>query len=116
MCSPKWLGGLGLRHSVLFGMAMAAKLYWRWCLEHDQLWANIFSHMHLREIMKEEISRYPLVQKGSVIWNTLKKGVALIKDGLFWICERGEEALFWLDSLDGFHPITSQYLNLMILS
>lgn len=44
---PKQLGGLGLGHSILFGMALAAKLYWRWCVEQDQLWAKILSHKYL---------------------------------------------------------------------
>ena len=38
-----------------------------------------------------------------MIWNTLKFGAQLVKDGLFWICHSGSQALFWLDSWDG-HP------------
>ena len=33
VCSPKRFGGLGLRQSFLSGTALAAKLYWRWCVE-----------------------------------------------------------------------------------
>lgn len=51
-----------------------------------------------------------------MIWGTLKKGVALIKEGLFWICYKGEEAMFWSDSWDGYTPILRQYPNLEALS
>ena len=50
-----------------------------------------------------------------MIWDTLKKGAMLIKDGLFWICKRGSEAQFWSDSCDGFPPIISQFPNLAVL-
>ena len=50
-----------------------------------------------------------------MIWDTLKKGAKLIKDGLFWICRRGAKAQFWSDSWDGYPPITSQFPNLGIL-
>lgn len=33
VCSPKPFGGLGLRQSLLSGTALAAKLYWCWCVE-----------------------------------------------------------------------------------
>jgi hypothetical protein len=92
VCSPKQYGGLGLRQSALIGEALAAKLYWRWCNEQDKSWAKIISHKYLPEISPIDISRYPLVGKGSSLWDTLKKGAMLIKDGLFWIYKRGEAA------------------------
>lgn len=33
VCSLRQFGGLGLRQSSLTGEALAAKLYWRWCVE-----------------------------------------------------------------------------------
>ena len=54
----------------------------------------ILSQKYLLGILPLDISRYPLGGKGSVIWHTLKKGAKLIKDGLFWICNNGEEAQF----------------------
>lgn len=55
------------------------------------------------------------MQKGSVILEMLKKYAKLIKEGLFWICNRGFEALFQFDSWDGFSPIMSRYPNLQDL-
>lgn len=46
VCSPKRFGGLGLRQSLLSGIALAAKLYWRWCVEQDRVWARILSHKY----------------------------------------------------------------------
>ena len=116
VCSPKRFGGLGLRQSFLSGTALAAKLYWRWCVEQDRVWTRILSHKYFFGIPQNDIPRYSLVGKGSMIWNTLKKGAALIKGGLFWICKSGIEAQFWHDSWDGYPPIVSQYPHLSILS
>ena len=95
VCSPKRFGGLGLRQSFLSGTALAAKLYWRWCVEQDRVWTRILSHKYFFGIPQNDIPRYSLAGKGSMIWNTLKKGAALIKGGLFWICKSGIEAQFW---------------------
>ena len=75
----------------------------------------ILSQKYLSRIPHLDISRYPLGGKGSVIWDTLKKGAKLIKDGLFWICKSGAEAQFWLNSWDGYPPIISQFPNLVLL-
>ena len=51
-----------------------------------------------------------------MIWNTLKKGAALIKGGLFWICKGGTVAQFWYDAWDGYPPMVTQYPHLRILA
>ena len=96
-----------MRQSVLTGEALVAKLYWRWCIEQDKVWAMVLSQKYLPGIPHLDISRYPLGGKGSVIWDTLKKGAKLIKDGLFWICKSGPEAQFWSGSWDGYPTIIS---------
>ena len=53
--------------------------------------------------------------KGSCVWNTLKKGTQLIKEGLFWICNGGSDALFWQDSWDGHSPMISSFPQLQPL-
>ncbi|XP_059066340.1 uncharacterized protein LOC131061549 [Cryptomeria japonica] len=116
VCSPKRFGGLGLRQSLLSGIALAAKLYWRWCVEQDRVWARILSHKYFFGIPQRDIPRYSLAGKGSTIWNTLKKGAVLIKGGFFWICKSGTKAQFWHDSWDGYPPIVSQYPHLSILA
>lgn len=112
VCSLKQLGGLCLRWATLSEQALAVNLYWRWCVEWDQVWARILAHKYLPGVSKEDIPRYPMIGKGSMIWNTLRKGASLVKEGLLWICKRGKEALFLSDSWDGFPSIISQYPNL----
>lgn len=116
VCSPKQLGGLGLRQVILFEEALAAKLYQRWCVEQDHGWAKLLAYKYMQRIPIQEVPRYPFEGKGSMIWYTLKKGASLIKEGLFWIYGRGEEVLFWNDSWDGYPPILVQFLNLGNLS
>ena len=47
-----------------------------------------------------------------MIWNMLKFGAQLVKDGLFWIFHSGSQALFWLDSWDGHPPILTTHHQL----
>jgi hypothetical protein len=42
------------------------------------------------------VPRYFMDVKGSMICNTFKRGAKLIKKGLFWICNRGLDALFFM--------------------
>ena len=56
-----------------------------------------------------DVPRLALMGKGSCVWNTLKKGTQLIKEGLFWICNGGLDALFWQDSWDGHPPMISSF-------
>ena len=75
----------------------------------------VLSQKYLPGVPYSDISRYPLEGKGSVIWDTLKKGAKLIKEGLFWIYKSGAEAQFWSDSWDGYPSILSQFTNLVVL-
>ena len=78
--------------------ALAAKLYWRWCKNQDQDWAKILAHKYFPGVELQDIPRLELDGKGSFIWDTLKRGAPLIKEGLFWICNEGSSVLFWQDS------------------
>ena len=116
VCRPKHAGGLGLRSMVLVVTALAAKLYWRWCNCQDQEWAMIITDKYLPGAVFSEVPRLSLVGKGSCIWNTLKRGAQIVKEGLFWICNNGSDTLFWQDSWDGFPPILSSFPQLIPLS
>ena len=116
VCRPKHAGGLGLRSMTLVVTALAAKLYWRWCNSQDQEWAKILSHKYLPGADCSEVPRIPLMGKGSCIWNTLKRGAHLVKEGLFWICNGGSDTLFWQDSWDGHPPILASFPQLLPLS
>ncbi|XP_059064039.1 uncharacterized protein LOC131856346 [Cryptomeria japonica] len=50
---------------ALTGVALAAKLYWRWCKEQDKSWAKILSQKYFQGIPQLEMPRYPLLGKGS---------------------------------------------------
>ena len=115
VCRPKQVGGLGLRSMALVATTLAAKLYWRWCINQDQDWAKILSHKYFPGADFSELPRLPLGGKGSCIWDTLKKGAQLVKEGLFWICNRGSDTLFWQDSWDGHPPILSSFPQLLPL-
>lgn len=50
-----------------------------------------------------------------MIWDTPKRGVKLIKEGMFWICNKGSKSLFWYDSWDGYPSIISKFPHLQPL-
>ena len=68
-----------------------------------QLSTRILTHKYFQDIDVAEVHRFPLERRGSMIWNMLKFGPQLVKDGLFLICHSRSQALFWLNSWDG-HP------------
>lgn len=115
VCQPKNEGGLGLQSAVLHSQVLVAKLYWRWCSNQHQLWARILTQKYLGSIDSWNVPHCQLEGRGSVICHTLKVGAQLIKRGNFWICNKGSETLFWLDSWDGNPPILSMYPHLQLL-
>ena len=92
--------------------ALAEKLYWRWYKNQDRDWAKILAHKYFPGVELQDIPRLELDGKGSFIWDTLKRGAPLIKEGLFWICNEGSSVLFWQDSWDGHPPILSSFPHL----
>lgn len=83
MCRLKHAGGLGFHLMALIVIALAVKLYWRWCNDQDQEWAKILTHKYFPGVDCSEVPHLPLVGKGSCIWDTLKKEAQLIKERLF---------------------------------
>ena len=57
-------------------------------------WAKILTHKYFPSASSSDVPRLALMGKGSCVWNTLKKGAQLIKEGRFWICNGGLDALF----------------------
>lgn len=83
VCRSKQDGGLGLRNTSLTGWALATKLFWRWCISQDQGWAKILNVKYLGGVDGKDVPRYNLTGRGSMTWETLKKGAQLVKNGLF---------------------------------
>ena len=63
--------------------ALFAKLYWRWCKNQDRDRAKILAQKYFLGVEYQDILRLALDGKGSFIWDTLKRGAPLIKEGLF---------------------------------
>lgn len=115
VCRPKHVGGLGLRSMALVITALAPKLFWRWCSNQHLDWARILTHKYLPGVDSSDVPQMVLAGKGSCVWNTLKRGAQLIKEGLFWICNSGADALFWQDSWDGHPPLITSFPQLQPL-
>ena len=74
VCRPKYVGGLGLRSMSLLVMALATKMYWRWCNNQHSDWAKILTHKYFPSASSSDVPCLALMGKGSCVWNTLKKG------------------------------------------
>lgn len=85
VCKPKENGGFGLRQVEQNSLVLVAKLYWRWCKFPEQPWEKILNYKYLGGVDNKDISPVVLSSRGSMIWNTIKCGSTLIKEGLFWI-------------------------------
>ena len=83
LCRPKHAGDLELRSMNLVVTALAAKLYWHWCNTQDEEWAKIITKKYFLGVDCFEVPQLPLVGKVSCIWNTLKRGGQIVKEGLF---------------------------------
>ena len=49
----------------------------------DRDWAKILAQKYFPRVEHKDIPRLALDGKGSFIWDTLKRGAPLIKEGLF---------------------------------
>lgn len=85
--------------------ALGAKLIWRLYNERDQKWAKILFNKYLNVEDPTSLFRSRSLPKGSENWNFMTSCRNLIGNYLTWDVGKGESALFWEDSWDGYPPL-----------
>lgn len=105
---PKTLGGLGIKNLEWQNEALGAKLIWRLYNERDHKWAQILYNKYLNAEDPFSIFRMINPPRGSESWNFMLNCRDLIGNYLTWDVGKGDKALFWEDSWDGYPPLISK--------
>ena len=58
ICTPKSLGGLGLRDPLDNNKIMSAKIWWRWVDYHEELWAKLWHLKYAPQWSQHSLVRF----------------------------------------------------------
>lgn len=81
ICSSKRNGGLSLKDTKTFNLALLAKLAWRMLSEKNAKWNNLIRARYFRN---EDPLCDTLQKSGTWIWQSIKKGLEVIKKFYIW--------------------------------
>jgi len=95
VCTPKNLGGLGLRKMAAVNCAFQCKLAWKILAGKDSLWTSVMRAKYLRGHPFLAASAKP---GDSTVWRTLTKCQDLIRQGMVWTIGDGKDISFWKDN------------------
>jgi len=111
LCMPKGQGGLGIRDPDTLGLALRAKIWWRWVSKGDIPWAKLWCRKYAPNCDPELLIRLNPSTRGSQIWNAASEGRPLIQEHAFWEIHHGDRADFWYDSWNQW-PILHKEIDL----
>jgi len=98
LCLPKSQGGLGLRDPDLLGVALRAKIWWRWISQTDTPWTRLWNRKYGPNWSPANLLRFNETPRGSQIWSAALEGQKLVTDHAFWEIYQGDHADFWKES------------------
>jgi len=97
-CKPKAKGGLGLRDPSHNNEIMGARIWWQWLTTPNKPWGVIRIAKYANHRPSEELIRFTLMEKGSLMWNAASEHHKLIQQHSFWEIRGGNKARFWTDA------------------
>ncbi|KAL6145048.1 hypothetical protein ACLB2K_055736 [Fragaria x ananassa] len=89
VCTPKSIGGLGIRPSAYFNKAAVAKLGWKIIMDHSNWWVQIVKNKYLKNHSFFETKKK---SSDSVAWKGILDSRDLITKGMRWTIGTGKEA------------------------
>jgi hypothetical protein len=95
LTKPKNEGGLGFRDLYGFNMAMLARQGWRMLTNPDSLCARVLKARYFPNTSMLEATASAGI---SYSWRSILKGIALLKEGLFWRIGDGTTVNIWTDA------------------
>ena len=98
VCTPKHMGGLGLRDPQHSNAIMGAKVWWNWLSKPHSPWARLWTDKYANHRPISELIRLTTADSGSLIWNAAKQHRQLIQEHSFWEVHNGQTARFWTDA------------------
>lgn len=84
ICTPKSMGGLGLRDLGKLNQVMGAKMWWRWLKTPTTLWVQIWKQKYAPLTQEKQLIRHNVRIHGSNIWNTAWQNRDLVQNHAFW--------------------------------
>jgi hypothetical protein len=84
LCTPKNMGGMGLRDLGKLNQVMGAKMWWRCLNTPTTLWAKIWKQKYTPLTQADQLIRHNDQIQGSNIWNTPWKNINLVQKHAFW--------------------------------
>ncbi|KAL8159786.1 hypothetical protein V2J09_001323 [Rumex salicifolius] len=103
VCSPKSVGGLGVRSTVEMNMASLGKLGWRLINEAADIWGRIMTAKYGLSIEGGCVNQTKLLSNMSYGWRSIRWALeGCVGRGIRWNVGDGSKIRFWLDHwLDG---------------
>lgn len=95
MCTPKNLGGVGIRNLSILNRAFILKLAWRLLNDDTSLWSRTIRGKYFPKVNFNEIP-YPK-NYHSRYWKNIYKAMEKIKEVSFWVLGNGRKINFWCD-------------------
>ena len=100
ICTPKALGGLGLRDPLDKNKVMSAKIWWRWVNYEDELWAKLWHPKYEPQWPQHSLVRFKENLPGSSIWKIAQENRGLVQKHSFWEVRNGQHARFASEALN----------------
>ncbi|KAH9292951.1 hypothetical protein KI387_041863, partial [Taxus chinensis] len=97
VCTPKSMGGLGIKNIEKMNEALIAKMGWR-LLSEKQPWIDVIKAKYLNQQAVYSYLHEEQLPNGSIFWNNLVKSRNFIKQGSKWKVGDGSEINFWEDN------------------
>ena len=99
ICTPKAVGGLGLRGRLENNKFMSAKIWWQWVNYVEDPWAKLWHLKCVPQWPHNSLVRFDEDIPGSTIWKTAQENRDLVQKHSFWEVRNGQMARFSSESL-----------------
>ena len=99
ICTPKAVGGLGLRDPLDNNKVTSANIWWRWVNYEDEPWDKLWHLKYAPQWKKRSLVRFEENLPGSSIWKTAQENRALVQKHSFWEVRNGKNDRFASESL-----------------
>ena len=83
ICTPKVVGGLGLRDPLDNNKVMSAKIWWRWINYKEEPWAKLWHLKYAPLWTKQYLFCYGENLLGSSIWKAAQENKGLVQKHSF---------------------------------
>ena len=105
VCSPKQLGGMGVRDPHDMNQALGEKILWRICTGGSAWWKSTLHKKYMAGKRSRCVDSLNFRKVGSPVWELCKKTNSLIKDNMYWIAGNGKKIQIWYDKIGQNSPV-----------